>query len=170
MTLMSMRLTFDGLMLAFFGFAFVEASGFMSLAQTFPRTAAGAGFVLTALLLMRDAYSAVKVRKDDTQILPEEDETAPLHQAAHEGSISPIFLGFVRHLGWIIGFLLLAGSISLPLASAIYVIGFLRLEADVSLRGAVIGAVATVAAIALLQRVMNLGLPPTLWEPLGRWF
>lgn len=168
--LMTMRLTFDALMLAFFVFAFTQAMGFRALAQTFPMTAAGAGIVVTGLLVLRDIYGAVQVTKDEEKVFTEEDRTATLIRAAQDqGSIAPTLRGFAKQSGWIGGFLGLSWVLSLPVGAVVYVVLFLRLEAGMRWRTAVIGAVLTLAGLVVMVEMMNLEFPPSLWSPLGQW-
>ena len=170
MTLMGLRLSFDALMLAFFAFAFYQSLQFLPLAQTLPRTAAGAGVILTGLLLLRDSYSAMQVRRDSARVLPEEDITASLNQAAHEGSLAPVLRGFAVHMAWILGFLLLAFLFSLPVGSFIYIVLFLKFQSEMSIRSAIVGAFFTIVAMYVLRTFMDLGMPGSVWNPLGTWF
>ena len=85
------------------------------------------------------------------------------------GSLKPYLRRCLRQSGWIVGFLLLVWTLSMPLGSVLFVVAFLRFETEMGWRQAVIGGVATLVVLVAMAEFMNLAFPPSLWDPLARW-
>jgi hypothetical protein len=165
--MMAFRLVFDLLMLAFFVAAFMVAQDFRRLAATFPLVAAASGIVLVVLLLLRDTHATVQVHRGREHNLPDFDPSAPLAEAMNDKTLTPTFLRFVRYAAWLGAFVLVTWTLGFVLGSFLFVVAFLRFEAQLRWWMATLAGVLTVAGLVFMVEVMNLRFPSSVWDPLG---
>ena len=151
----AIRLGMDVLALAAFAAAGLAALEFSRLARHLPLFVSVAGAALAAASLVRDVLS---VRRDGGRSL----RFGEAEGAAEEAERPIPARETLRHLAWIAGFAALIWIASLPVAVALFLAAFLRVEGGVGARGILLGVAAVEALLFGLTELMTLRWPPSL--------
>jgi len=149
------RIGFVSALLLLFTWAAWQARDFAELAQFFPLyISVGAVILLIIQLVMeiRASIAAPSAGGEDDGLEAQMLERIP---------------AALKYLGWFFGYILLIYFIGLMAATALFLLGFLLMEARMRLLPALVGVVITVLAINLFGDVMKLYWPRALFD---LWF
>lgn len=155
------RFVFGILVLCLFAYAAVEALHFSKRARYMPLYVSVAGFILTLCMLALDYWR---------HRTPEGREKArtrrSLEDAAQgETSLAEELTYLKRtgyYLAWLVGYVGSIAVVGLPVASAVFLTAFLRIEARMKLVGIAVSVGTTLAALYGVTLVMRLHWPPSL--------
>ena len=164
--LVKARIGFDSMALLLFLWMAYEARDFARLARVFPLTISLIAVVLGSVNL---GMSIWRYRTEGVLIGTDAPKTAVAQGG--EGDDALVVSGVLRalyYLGWTLGYALLIWLIGLVVATLVFVVVFLLVEAKASWVLISVGGTATVGVLLLISEVMDLAWPDSLIV-LGPW-
>ncbi|MGD1879010.1 MAG: tripartite tricarboxylate transporter TctB family protein [Kiloniellaceae bacterium] len=157
-----LRLGFGVFILCIFAYAAFDAWDFSRRARYMPLYVSVAGIVLTSLLITLDLW-----RMRSTEGRAALRTKVSIEDLAADDLFSPAedrqrFRTTAYYLGWMAGYAAAIGIVGLPLASALFLAGFLLVEARMRLPGVGLCVAGMLAGMFTLTHFMHLRWPPNL--------
>jgi hypothetical protein len=156
-----LRLSFCLAVLCVFAYAGVEALDFSRRARYMPLYVSAGGFVLSSLLIflefwrMRSAAGRAMRRGVAIEDLAAEDMFSPEEERHRLKTTS-------YYLLWMVGYIGVIALVGLPAASALFLAGFLLIEARMKLPAIALSVAAMLAGLLTLTHLMHLRWPSSL--------
>lgn len=139
-----LNLTFSAFLFILFTFAMLEALTFSKLAQFFPLYISIAGSVLTLIYLITQLIDLYKQKTADGQ------------------KVEIPILKPLRYIGWILGYLLLIYIAGMLIATALFLLVFLKVESNLTLLQTIISVTIILVGILIISPALNIYWPTNL--------
>ncbi len=156
-----MRISMDFGVLVLFAWMFLVAMDFARMARYFPLSISAAATVLAAINLAVDLR---RVRTRGTAL----DEAASQESRSLESGTTSTdeaarqFRATLRYLTWILGYVAAVAIAGMLVATAVFLIAFLLVEAKTRWWLALVGSAAALGVLIAVSSVLNLRWPPNL--------
>lgn len=141
-----------------FALAGLAALDFRAASRPLPLLVAGAGVVFGSVLALRETRALLRAKPvtADTDGAPERAvDSAALASAGLVPSL--------RFWAWIVAYVLMTAAIGFYIASAVFLVSFLKLRGGTSLAWAVPGAAIAVGTLWFLEATYGINIPPPIW-------
>lgn len=139
-----LNLTFSAFLFILFTLSMIEALTFSKLAQFFPLYISIAGSVLTLIYLITQLIDLYKQKTADGQ------------------KVEIPILKPLRYIGWILGYLLLIYIAGMLIATALFLLVFLKVESNLTLLQTIISVTIILVGILIISPALNIYWPTNL--------
>ncbi|HEY9539217.1 MAG TPA: tripartite tricarboxylate transporter TctB family protein [Kiloniellaceae bacterium] len=157
-----LRVGFTIAVLCLFAYAGFEALSFSRLARYMPLYVSVAGAALSLPLLLAELRRLRAPGGDAANRAPSSIEEYSVGDPLTDAEERKRFWTTAYYLGWMVGYVALIGIVSLPVASAVFLGAFLRLEGRMSYPFVGLSVAALVAALFAVTYLMHLRWPTSL--------